>query len=314
MQSNELYHGDLAYLQMNALIDEKARQDVTECKRIFIVGCPRSGTTILQKGLVDRYRLYSLPETRFFEVAAGQGLGAVVCRYGVAFSSARTSRAFRFLRQSMGSLSLPDGINLKTRRFREIVGAFVNVLDHEALVAGETAWLEKTPKHFPHVHLIRRFVPGAKVIHMVRWGPDVVASLRDLVLTFSPRFDRYADYRRTVKLWNRAVEVAHRDAKKKRAYVVLYEDFAKQPEVLLHVLGTRLGLEDRQVFGGSEQHRIYQEKETWKQGVNSDIRRRPSKFNDVFGSIERDRVLAGLNLSMYRDLVNWAIRPNKSKG
>ncbi len=35
-------------------------------QRIFIVGCPRSGTTLLQSVLAAHHDVFSLPETAFF--------------------------------------------------------------------------------------------------------------------------------------------------------------------------------------------------------------------------------------------------------
>ena len=40
-------------------------------KRVFIVGCPRSGTTLVQALLARYPGLHSFPETRFFEALLG---------------------------------------------------------------------------------------------------------------------------------------------------------------------------------------------------------------------------------------------------
>src|SRR5882762_5158168 len=40
-------------------------------KRVFIVGCPRSGTTLVQALLARYPGVHSFPETRFFEALLG---------------------------------------------------------------------------------------------------------------------------------------------------------------------------------------------------------------------------------------------------
>ncbi|MCA2458815.1 MULTISPECIES: hypothetical protein [Vibrio] len=40
-------------------------------KKIFVVGCSRSGTSVVQKQIVEKTRLFSLPETAFFSMSNG---------------------------------------------------------------------------------------------------------------------------------------------------------------------------------------------------------------------------------------------------
>ena len=40
-------------------------------KRIFLIGCPRSGTTIAQVMLAGHPEILSFPETQFFKWAVG---------------------------------------------------------------------------------------------------------------------------------------------------------------------------------------------------------------------------------------------------
>ena len=42
--------------------------------RVFIVGCPRSGTTLLQAMLASHETVYSFPETHFFKKYPGEVL------------------------------------------------------------------------------------------------------------------------------------------------------------------------------------------------------------------------------------------------
>ncbi|MDN5872259.1 MAG: sulfotransferase [Nitrococcus sp.] len=257
---------------------------------------------------MNAYRLYSLAETDFFGTAAGGGLGAVGCRLGLARSPAKYGPAFDRLRELLGPFSLLAYRNPTTRRFGKLVASFTTVLDQAASEAGEVGWLEKTPGHYRHLPLIRRFVPGASVVHVIRWGPDVVASLRDRALRYA-KFERQAEFHYGVRLWNRALSAALRDARRYAASVVLYEDFANYPKALLQALGRELGLAERRAGEPGGDYAIYAEEERWKHAVDGSVRPAASKFSEVFSQRERDWVERSLSLMAYRRLVERATRP-----
>jgi hypothetical protein len=50
-------------------------------------------------------------------------------------------------------------------------------LDAQATRAGASHWLEKTPDHVRFIDPIERHFPGARILHMIRSGQAVVASL-----------------------------------------------------------------------------------------------------------------------------------------
>jgi hypothetical protein len=55
--------------------------------------------------------------------------------------------------------------------------AFTAVVDDGCHRAGRTHWVEKSPGHLHCLDAIARWVPEARVVHVVRQGSDVVASL-----------------------------------------------------------------------------------------------------------------------------------------
>ena len=63
---------------------------------------------------------------------------------------------------------------------RQFSRALVEVLDTLTLSQGKEVWIEKTPGHLRFVDQIEKLVSGAKFVHMVRNGEDVVASLYDI--------------------------------------------------------------------------------------------------------------------------------------
>ncbi|WP_236827236.1 MULTISPECIES: sulfotransferase [unclassified Blastococcus] len=138
-------------------------------RRVFVVGCPRSGTTLLQSFLAAHPQVHSLPETHVFhELRTPGGV-----RRAVGLAAAGTSRRLDDVAGWLG-----------TRRRRPVLptvrghgAAFVAMADAAARERGADTWVEKTPATLYALDLVEQLVPGAQVVHVVRDGVDVVASL-----------------------------------------------------------------------------------------------------------------------------------------
>jgi len=141
--------------------------------RYFLVGCERSGTTLLQAILARHSRVFSFPESHFFCRAIPR---RVLWR---AVGLARWRRARFALRQLLNVLGRHDLEGHVPRRSVLLVNyvrAFCHILDRAALDRGKDMWVEKTPHHLYHVRAIQRLVPEARFIHILRDGRDVAAS------------------------------------------------------------------------------------------------------------------------------------------
>jgi len=277
--------------------------------RVFLVGCSRSGTTVVQRALTECYQLYSLPETDFFGLLVGGGLGAIACQLGITRPKRVYQRAFDRLAQLLQMSTVPE-IGKNNWRLRPLINRFVELLDEQALNADESGWLEKTPKHFRHTRLIGRFIPDAHIIHVVRQGPDVVASIRDRAERFPQKFGRQTSPEYAIKLWNRSVRIALRDAREGRALVVMYEDFVDDHEAMVHSIGEQLNLTRRQQ-ATDPLPRIIDASEQWKINSSEEIRRAPSKFAEVFDPDTRASILRGLDTRAYKALVPLALSASR---
>ena len=108
--------------------------------RIFLVGCPRSGTTMLQTVLAAHPEVQSFPETRLFRSVVSQQ--PVFKGFGLA-----PHHAFGRLSEIYAELKLNPG---KLRRRFTVAGYAGDLfarLDETAMAAGKRCWLEKTPDH-----------------------------------------------------------------------------------------------------------------------------------------------------------------------
>jgi hypothetical protein len=199
----------------------------------FIVGVPRSGTTLLRLQL-DAHPELALPaETAFGEVAR-RFEGSAVTRDELldALTSMPTWADLAMTRDELAELLAEvEDWNLSTG-----LRAFYRGY---AAARGKTRYGDKTPGHTVDIGVLSRVLPEARFIHIIRDGRDVAASLRGL--PFAPGDGGIAaiaaDWRDTI--WR-----ARRAATDPAHYTeVRYEDLVTEPESVLHELCDFLELE-----------------------------------------------------------------------
>ena len=128
-----------------------------EVDLIFLVGCPRSGTTWLQAMLAAHPAIYTGPETNFFE----------------AFSQAE------FIFQHTQERGIGLKAYLTPEAFQEIIAdLFWRTISALLEPEGKPQYfLEKTPQHCRYAPFILNTFPKARFIHLIRDGRAVVSSL-----------------------------------------------------------------------------------------------------------------------------------------
>ncbi|MCH9651936.1 MAG: sulfotransferase [Deltaproteobacteria bacterium] len=283
-------------------------------RRIFIVGVPRSGTTLVQSLLAAHSELTSFTESHFFD------------RYFTLFPGATmpilvrnpTSRVQEFLGendedpteaagwlQDRWPLAVKPFLPLQTRSVgRKLLG----VLDELALRRGQSGWVEKTPRHLRYIPFLKRLVDTTSstcsrvdFVHVIRKGLEVVASLHKA----SQHWERSYDVTTCVDRWNADVHFSLRRAGNLTDHFVFYEELTARPEETLRQLLSQLGLEwepeilQRQ---GDESQGLVTRDETWKAGIDRSIR--PSATSQQSLTEEqRARALRSLRHEHYEELV-----------
>lgn len=179
---------------------------------IFVVGCQRSGTTMLRLMLDSHRRISCGPETRFLE----------------GFEPILTDD---WKRLSQYGFTEEEWI----RRIRDF---FEGIQGDYARSRGKERWADKTPRYALMIPLILRIFPDAQVVHVIRDARDVAVSHRK-------RFGYWSGLKSTVK-WPRYVGTA-RDASRilpDDAYLeVRYENLVADPETTMRGLLAWLGEE-----------------------------------------------------------------------
>jgi Sulfotransferase family len=119
---------------------------------IFVVGCHRSGTTLLRLMLDSHPNISCGPETRFLADFA------------------------HLTRESWEQLSL-YGFP-KEYWHHQIAALFDSFQTDYAHSRGKTRWADKTPRYALLLDFINELFPTCQIIHVIRDGRDVVASHR----------------------------------------------------------------------------------------------------------------------------------------
>lgn len=130
---------------------------------VFIIGVPRSGTTLLRVLLNAHSRLAVGPECPWIAGSYGEGLTSVKALYR------------SFANNSRGPVANLEGVDATLIR-RELRNVIDNLLQRFAEARGKQRWVEKTPNHLGDLPFLAELFPEAHFVHIVRDGRDVACS------------------------------------------------------------------------------------------------------------------------------------------
>lgn len=275
-------------------------------KRLFIVGCARSGTTLLQSLLASHSQVQSFPESQFFpylfstdraqqfthsplETALTRPLFKLAARkltFGLSLARLR-SHLHQFL-QDIDQLELEPMLpQTAIATKRQYTQAFFRVLDRVAQQQGCTIWLEKSPLHLYYLDYIQQQLPQAQFIHILRNGTDVIASLYDVRQRYPEQWvEEPADVKLCTARWRREVRISLRYQDTPNHYFVRYEDLVADPGRTLESLCQQIGIayEPAMLSGYSQTaQQVSLRSEPWKQNVHQPIQNQNStKFTQLF--------------------------------
>ena len=160
-------------------MQEQPRAEVTSngsCRNpfLFVVGCQRSGTTMLQR-MLDAHPMLAVAYDSLFivRVIKGEPIGFDPPLTDEVLAMARTHPRFE-------RLGLSDRAVARAASGARVYSEFVaGVYDELARAHGKPLAGEKSPGYCRHMASLHALLPWAKIVHLIRDGRDVALSIRD---------------------------------------------------------------------------------------------------------------------------------------
>jgi hypothetical protein len=201
---------------------------------IFIVGAPRSGTTLLRNMFNRHPRIAICGETHFhhYVYARRQAFGDMD----------NPKNRQRVVEEYLGLRRLrwvADRAVLSEKLLREgtsYQALFTSLVKYHAESQGKQRWGEKTPQHALFSETLCEWYPGATLIHMIRDPRDVVASLQRMSWAGNSVVQN-------ARTWRKCSLAAQRCSHLPQYLPVCYETLVSQPERELRRICERIGEE-----------------------------------------------------------------------
>lgn len=259
--------------------------------RIFIVGCARSGTTLLQSILASNNAIVSFPETHFFR--------GTIPKYSLLqwfkFYSKKDQEFIRNFLKKIQREDLYDAIPRQTLKTARWVGGILDLIDLIPEDNQTTVWIEKTPMHLYFIPLIQHADPDAKFIHVVREGKDVVASLFQASQQFPDSFGGKQTIQDCIKRWKRDIKIHKRYIKQPNHFYITYNELLHNAANAISSLCDFIHVEfseDMLSFSKNTKALKFEE-EQWKPDSSDEIRA-TNKFDLIFSEDQKEYILTQL--------------------
>lgn len=200
---------------------------------IFIVGAPRSGTTLLRR-LLNQHSMLCVPEETHFFTRLSKPFVQL-------WERDHNKKAIQLLNEQ--PIVQDWQVNVAAREIGDLDGeaayayALKLIMSKKAISEQKIYWAEKTPAYVFFIQSLRRLFPDARFIHLYRDGRDVAISLAPL--SWGPN-NAYS----CARYWRSAIE-AWRDSRKMLgddAFELSYESLCQEPDEYLEEILKFIGL------------------------------------------------------------------------
>lgn len=213
--------------------EERARHGA---RPVFVVGCPRSGTTLLYHMILSSGDFAVLPiETSAF------------CFLGLKFPNLGSLRERRrllefWLSSRWFAVSGLERSSIQSRVLEECrnIGDFLRiVMEAMCRQQGVRRWAEKSPAHALYIPEIKLSIPDSLIVHIIRDGRDVALSLANFERMYPYLWDGGQTLPALGMYWKWIVRRARTAGRQigQDYYELNYEDLMQNPGDTLAALG-----------------------------------------------------------------------------
>jgi hypothetical protein len=220
-------------------------------KPIFVVGSPRSGTSILAWCLGHHPNLFPVPESNWMgdfavNVSVAHQIGSARGSYSILSAmDVRADEFFAALGRSINELVVGHRRDLEMNRGNSNSPSKVNLrwLEATSMAAGPKArWVDGTPEYSFHICGLRKLFPQARFVHVFRDADAVVRSMVNFhratgIQLVANEEDAYKYWLRTVSACLKAEEAYGPHV----VYRLRYTTLVEKPESALRLLLDFLG-------------------------------------------------------------------------
>lgn len=209
---------------------------------VFVLGCPRSGTTLLYHMLLSagNFAVYR-SESNVFSILEP--------RFGnLRWESNRRKLLAYWLKSKLFHATGLDANDIRNKIMADgrSAGDFLRiVMEETARLQGAARWADSTPDHLLYIREIKREIPNALIIHIIRDGRDVALSYAKQGWAYPLPWDRGAELSVAGLYWEWIVSRGRRNGHAiGRDYCeVHYEDLVEKPDETLARLSEFVGQE-----------------------------------------------------------------------
>src|SRR5690625_983023 len=226
---------------------------------VFVVGCSRSGTTLVQSIIANHPDFTAFPETnllywvlndldylRFGKLIGRRRIPASLLGRIVNNCGATINFSWSDLQRFLGTQAVSWSPREARTRVQSIRGIFLQFLELMEECASEKRWIEKSPQNIFCLRFIIKYFPDAHIVHIVRNAPDNVASLIDggrKHADFSGRFGGPMGLHKAIHYYNASIGISAGYQYHPRNVVIRYEDLLSNPREALRGVEILLAIE-----------------------------------------------------------------------
>ena len=228
--------------------------------QIFVVGHPRSGTTLLQTLIAKRLSLYSPPETHFLKHIffrrspfKSRFLVEKPHKSHVGYKKLEAIHKSALDYRSRSLLAKPHLTN------------YINLLNRICRENKANGWLEKCPENLFYCEFINKHIKCAQFFHIIRDPVANLASLKSASINYPEYWNpaTYQDLDKLIEEYNRSIVEHLKFANKANHHIIRYESLGN-PDALNKTLDETYPNTAENKTYKLKNERIIKPQEKWK--------------------------------------------------
>lgn len=200
-------------------------------RRLLLVGCPHSGTTLLQQMLAEHSQIFSCPPITVSEAPAAMPI-------------LRRRTQWRFPGQRRRQYPFSKAAIVDKPVKRRVLHTFRRLIDRLAQKKSAAAWVSPLPMPLLYIELVPSCIPDAKFIHVLRDGNENLpllyaekqrrsASGREPDRTIDQDLDRELDQEACIDEWMTATRVSMSYLNRPNHLIIRYDQLTQNPEATI---------------------------------------------------------------------------------